>query len=487
MTMIGVRPRTRRRFGALLVSVLVVATGSVGSATAAADRAGTRPGDGLGVLRAAAAAAAAAAPSGVDRATYQAAVEAYIWGYPLVVMARTRAALVCAAGVNQFINQPSLAGPSSRVVVTPNTDTLYSSAWLDLRSGPVVLRVPAVAGRYYVFQLLDMYTNTITNVGSRTIGEGPASVAFARSNWRGPLPAGVKRINSPTPDVWVIGRTLPRNVADVANVAALQREYALAPVGRNASPSGAARARCSASPAAGASGAGFFDELGAALAADPPPASDRPVLRDLGAAGIGVGMSPSAKAAPAASAALSQSIRAANGMIAAAAAHGLRSVNGWSQSRDIGAYGGDYLTRAAIAETALGANVPAESVYYFAGADVGGVSLVGTRPVVVHFAAGQVPPIDRPGFWSLTLYGPDHFLVANPVDRYAIGDRTAGLQRSADGSLDLYLSAEPPTGHETNWIPAPPGPFSLVLRAYLPGAPIRRGTWHPPTIRPQLP
>ena len=488
MTRSSARRRRRRwRLGTLLASALVVATASVGVANAASNRAVTRPNDGLATLRAAAAAAAAAAPSGVDRPTYQAAVEAYIWGYPLVVMARTRATLVCAAGLNTFINQPSLAGPSSRLIVTPNTDTLYSSAWLDLRSGPVVLRIPAVADRYYTFQLLDMYTNTITNVGSRTIGQGPASVAVALSSWKGQLPARVKRIDAPTPDVWVIGRTLPRDDADVANVAALQRQYTLAPVARNASTPDASQAHCGANPAVAMSGAGFFDELGTALAADPPPARDAPVLRDLRAAGIGAGMSPSTTATPAAAAALSQSTRAANGTIAAAAARNLTSVNGWSQIQHLGAYGGDYITRAAVAQTGLGANVPAESVYYSAGADGGGAPLVGTRPAIVHFAAGQLPPVDRRGFWSVTLYGPDHFLVANPIDRYAIGDRTAGLQRGPDGSLDLYLGAQSPTGHEANWLPAPAGRFSLVLRAYVPGASIRRGTWRPPTIRPQLP
>ena len=352
-----------------------------------------------------------------------------------------------------------------------------------------MLRIPAVADRYYAFQLLDMYTNTITNVGSRTIGEGPASVAVTGSKWKGRLPAGTRRISSPTPDVWIIGRTLPKNDADVPNVVALQHEYALTPVASNGSTLGPDRGQCGRpGPATvSASGAGFFDELGAALAADPPPTRDTPVLRDLRAAGIGAAMSPSTTATPAAVAALSQSIRAANGTIAATAARNLTSVNGWSQIQHLGAYGGDYITRAAVAQTALGANVPAESVYYSTSADAGGAPLIGTRPSIVHFPASQLPPVDRHGFWSVTLYGPDHFLVANPIDRYAIGDRTTGLQRGPDGSLDLYLGAQPPTGHEANWLPAPAGRFSLVLRAYVPGAPIRRGTWRAPTIRPQLP
>ena len=490
MTSNRARWRTRsRRVGALIPSLLVVAIASGSAASAATPRTVRHPDDGLQALRAAAVTAAAAAPSGVDRAAYQAGVEAYIWGSPLVVMARTRAALVCAAGVNTFLDQTSLSGPSSRLVVTPNTDTLYSSAWLDLRAGPVVLRIPTLADRYYAFQLLDMYTNTITNVGSRTIGQGPASVAVTGPNWRGRLPAGTRRISSPTPDVWVIGRTLPKNDADVPNVVALQHEYSLTPVASKGSPPGPDRGQCGRpGPATvSASGAEFFDELGAALAADPPPTGDAPVLHDLSAAGIGVGMRPSTHASPAVMAAFGQSIPAANATIAATAARNLTAVNGWSRQQHLGAYGRDYVTRAAVAQTALGANVPAESVYYATGADRARTPLVGARPVIVHFVAGQLPPVDRHGFWSVTLYGPDHFLVANQLDRYAIGDRTPGLQRASDGSLDLYLGAQPPAGHETNWLPAPSGSYSLVLRAYVPGAAIRQGTWRPPTIRPQSP
>ena len=490
MTPNGARWRTRSRcMGAPIASLLMVGIASVSAASAAPRRTVTHPNDGLQALRAAAATAAAAAPSGVDRAAYQAAVEAYIWGSPLVVMARTRAALVCAAGVNTFLEQTSLSGPSSRLVVTPNTDTLYSSAWLDLRAGPVVLRIPALADRYYAFQFLDMYTNTITNVGSRTIGQGPASVAVTGPKWKGRLPAGTRRISSPTPDVWVIGRTLPKNDADVPNVVALQHEYALTPGASNGSTLGPDRGQCGRpGPATvSASGSEFFDELGAALAADPPTTGDAPVLRDLSAAGIGAGMRPSTHASPAVMAALGQSIPAANVTIAATSAQNLTAVKGWSRLQHLGAYGRDYVTRAAVAQTALGANVPAESVYYSTGADTARTPLVGTRPVIVHFVAGQLPPVDRRGFWSITLYGPDHFLVANQLDRYAIGDRTAGLQRASDGSLDLYLGAQPPAGHEANWFPAPPGNYSLVLRAYVPGAAIRQGSWSPPTIRPQIP
>ncbi|HSO97154.1 MAG TPA: DUF1254 domain-containing protein [Acidimicrobiia bacterium] len=474
-----------RLLGVLGIAALVVAGAPAGAASP--TRAGSPANDGLTTLRAVAASAAASAPNGVNPTTYRAAIEAYIWGYPLVVMARTRSTLVCATGANTFLNQTSLTGPTTRLVVTPNTDTLYSSAFLDLRSGPVTLRIPALPDRYYVFQLLDMYTNTIANIGTRTIGPGPASVAVTPPNWKGRLPAGTRRLDAPTLDVWVIGRTLPRNAADVPNVVALQHEYDLTSAGHRTPETEPPLGCGGGSVPTGASGASFFGDLGAALAANPPPAGDAPVLQDLRAAGIGPGLNPATNASPAALAALTQSVRAANAAIATAAARNLTRINGWSQVQHLGVYGHNYLTRAAVAEAALGANVPAESVYYTAAVDHTGTPLVGTRPVTLHFAAGQLPPVERHGFWSVTLYGPDHYLVANPIDRYAVGDRTAGLQRNADGSLDLYLGAQPPAGHDANWLPAPPGSFNLVLRAYLPAAPIRRGTWQPPTVGPSAP
>jgi hypothetical protein len=475
-------PRARRRTAAA-AATFVFATALAGPAHAITGRTSS-PGVGIRALRAAAAAAAGVAPGGVDRPTYQAAVEAYIWGYPLVVMARTRALLVCAASPNQFIHQPTLAGPGSRLVVTPNSDTLYSSAFLDLRGGPVVLRTPALTDHYYVFQFLDMYTNTIANVGTRTTGQGTNAVTVTGPGWRGRLPAGTRRISSPTPDVWVIGRTLPKDQADVAIVDQLQQQYSITPLPPRSPPEGSGRPACGVSrPAVNASGAQFFDELGAGLSADPPPSSDAPILRDLAAAGIGPGTRPSANANPAVAAALTQSVGAASVAVARSAAAMLTSAGGWNRLQHVGTYDHDYATRAEIAQVALGVNVPAESVYYSTGTDRSGAPLVGNRPATVHFAAGQLPPVDRHGFWSVTLYGPDHFLVANVLNRYAIGDRTPGLQRGSDGSLDLYLGATAPAGHEANWLPAPPGSFSLVLRAYLPGSAIRTGAWRPPRIQ----
>jgi hypothetical protein len=135
-----------------------------------------------------------------------------------------------------------------------------------------------------------------------------------------------------------------------------------------------------------------------------------------------------------------------------------------------------------VARNGLAANVPEESVYYRAAQDAAGTRLDGRNTYRIHFAASQLPPVGDLGFWSITMYDQTFFLVDNPIDRYAVGDRTPGLVRNQDGSLDVYVGSTPPAGHESNWLPAPATPFTLAMRVYLPTTAVLTQTWRPPTI-----
>ena len=148
-------------------------------------------------------------------------------------------------------------------------------------------------------------------------------------------------------------------------------------------------------------------------------------------------------------------------------------MNGWTFNLRVGAYGHDALLRAAVAASGWGANVPAEAVYAHSEYD-------GTHRYLLHFPAGGLPPVDA--FWSVTMYGPDRFFIANPINRYAIGDRTPGLQYGRDGSLDIYMQRDSPPGHESNWLPAPAGPFSLTMRLYLPKRSVLAGRYEYPSV-----
>src|SRR4051794_8037311 len=170
------------------------------------------------------------------------------------------------------------------------------------------------------------------------------------------------------------------------------------------------------------------------MAADPPPARDRVLVRRLARAGIGPGRTPSTVTDAGVIDGLARGVAAGDALVARQVAAAPGAVGGWTTNRDIGTYGVRYVTRALVARFGLAANVADESVYYRAQQDAAGQPLDGRASYHLHFAAGQLPPFQGQGFWSLTMYDQAHFLVANPIDRYSIGDRTPGVVYNADGS-----------------------------------------------------
>jgi len=148
----------------------------------------------------------------------------------------------------------------------------------------------------------------------------------------------------------------------------------------------------------------------------------------------------------------------------------------------VGAYGVDYLRRAGVDLIGLGANLPEDAVYPICYVDALGEPFTGAKRYVLHLEARDLPPVRA--FWSLTMYDAEGFQVANPLDRFAIGDRD-DLVFGPDGSLDLYIQHESPAaGHEANWLPAPAGAFNLCLRLYYPQAEVLDGRWAPPEVEP---
>ena len=156
------------------------------------------------------------------------------------------------------------------------------------------------------------------------------------------------------------------------------------------------------------------------------------------------------------------------------------TVNGWSTSMKAGQPGNGILLRAAYARTLPAVNVVQEAAYWTTTRDGAGQRLNGQHEYVLHFPAGQLPPNDA--FWSLTMTDVVGFMVSNPIDRYSVGNRSS-LAPNADGSIDIYIQRAAPTGHESNWLPAPAGNFKLMLRAYLPGRAVLDGEYHVPPVK----
>jgi hypothetical protein len=416
------------------------------------------------------------------------AAVAYMYGLAPVAVRQT----VTRFPRNTLLGIARLATPETRTVVAPNHDTLYSVSQLDLSGGPLVIDAPATGGRYSVLQLLDGYSNAFAYVGSGRERKHDATVVLVPPGWRGSLPVGVRIVLTPTKLVWLIGRTLADDAADILEASQVMGAYALTPL---AEWTAGARNRAtvlSSFPASRTTvvlptGLAFLDALGQALAADPPPSRDGCALRAFARVGIGPGRKPSASSEAVIRSALTAGTRAGDRLIDIALRTlrraSQREHNGWGVSApNTGRFGTDYAYRAVIAKVALASNTPREALYPTTDTDARGLPLNGRHRYVVTFRAGQLPPVRS--FWSLTLYGRDLFLYDNPLDRYAVGDRTGGLRYGPGRSLKLYVQHDPPSGpRRANWLPAPRGPFFLYLRLYEPKRAAASGVWKPPTIR----
>jgi len=490
---------------ALLLAV-AVAVGACGQKadTTAADKAKTDAAQAKAAAdaQAKAGADAAAAAAAKEKEGLEAGVEAIAYGFPLVIMDATCRKLtnVATAGpeaapVNQFAHMPKFPDASFKDVVRANVDTLYSSACLDLSKEPIVLSVPDTKGRYYLMPMVDAWTNIFASPGKRTTGTKAGHFAITGPGWTGSLPAGVSELKSPTNLVWIIGRTQTNGPSDYAAVHAIQKQYKLTPLasfGKPYTPSQATvdpAVDMKVAPVDAVMKLGttaFFDRMAALMKQNPPPAADAPVLAKLAKIGIvpGEKFDPS-KLDPAIAKGLEKALPVALEKLTAASKETGEAVNGWRvPSMKLGDFGTDYGTRAVVALVGLGANLAADAVYPSAFVDGEGKTLSGANRYVLHFDKGQEPPVRA--FWSVTMYNPESFFVANPINRYAVSSWMP-FKRNADGSLDLYIQKESPgKDKEANWLPAPDGEFNVTMRMYWPTekAPsIMDGTWKPPALK----
>lgn len=419
--------------------------------------------------------------------------DAYIYGYPLLLMDKTRQAILAGKyPSNHFGHGVVFPDDTFRNVVRPNNDTLYSSAWLELASGPQVLTVPDTAGRYYVMPLMDAWTNVFAMVGKRTTGTAAGAYLITGPDWQGVVPPGLTHIASPTNMVWLIGRIQTNGVQDIPAVAALQQQFGLASMEQWLAGVTHAPALAMGKPANGSvdpyeqlasmRANEFLNSLAGLMAEQYPAAEDKPMLKTLESIGVKPGQPYNGGPLGAVDDYLSNlALDITRREIKKQLDEARALENGWAVQRDtIGDYGTNYGVRAAVATIGLGALPPAEASYPNTAVDDGGERLTGERKYRLHFAAGETPPANA--FWSLTMYDQAGFLVANSIGRYAIGDRDA-LSFNEDGSLDLYIQHSEPQGRDSNWLPAPQGVFALTMRIYYPQERFLDGSWKLPALQ----
>ena len=414
--------------------------------------------------------------------------QAYLYAFPLVLMDATRKVSTntetpnsTRAPINQFIHAEKLADAASRAVVTPNVDTIYTQAFLDVGSEPMLYGVPQT-DRFFNVQVLDAWTNTAA------VLEAPGLYAITRSDWQGELPEGVQRIDVPTTRVWTIARIVLSGQEDLPNVRAIQDKMQLMPLSayqmdRWTAPAGTYDPAYDFVPVQhvlALSPQEFFDTANQLMETNPPAAADAPVLRELAALHVGPGEKFDDKALG-----LFSGLRwklmllQLKGKLKAEAANYAQQMGQWIYYGDpIGDFGTAYTYRAMVALMGLGANTTDIAIYPKTDVDNTGAVLTGKKTYTLHF--DSFPPTLEKGFWSVTAYGKDDFLIDNPIDRYCINDRS-GLHRNPDGSIDIILSKEAPED-TTNWLPVGEGDFHLFLRIYKPDTAALEG-WQPPVVR----
>jgi len=429
---------------------------------------------------------------------------AYIWGYPLITMQRSfdyftnpNTPHVTGQGpANEMNCATQLVNASFKDIVSPNDDTLYCISWMNLTEEPLVLQVPSVQDRYITFQFLDAYTNDYAYLGTRASGGTEGTYLIAGPNWNGQVPEDMTKIWTPTNLAWIVDRILVKGDSDLPNVHAIQDKISLTPLSVFEGNTTTNNAQTTLDTADDSSqvpikpqpanipttGIKLYDELGQAMTDNPLNPADPGLVTKLASIGIGSGKTPSVDANNTLKTALETGIQEGEKLINARMANIGTFVNGWSVNTQVGIYGTDYLTRAAITKIGFGANMPQEAFYPISQTDSLGNPYNGNNNYVINFPPGQTPPVN--GFWSVTMYNEEKYFYDNPLNRYSVGKYTEGLKSNEDGSLDIYIQNQNPgSDKESNWLPSPADGFYMVLRMYLPAEQVLNGTWTPPPVQ----
>jgi len=431
--------------------------------------------------------------------------EAILYGLPLVMLygimneyAINQDSDQFKAPFNQIKNEPRVYTPADTAVITPNSDTPYSFAWMDLRAEPVVLCVPEMAkDRYYSVMITSQYTFNFGYIGSRATGNGAGCYAVAGPGWTGSTPKGAEKVFvSGTDFALATYRTQLFSPADIDNVKAIQDQYTVMPLSVFLDQPAPEPASAIDWPEINKDmeKADPFSYLAFILQFAPatgPAAVEVPLREKLARIGIEAGKPfPTVALTAADKAAMVAGIKQAEPAIKAKIEKLGESVNGWVYSHsmhlDRAGYDGDWTQRSAVAVAGILANDAEEASYAFTRDDKDGAKLDGSKTnYTLTFPAGELPPVNA--FWSVTMYdGTTQLLIDNPINRYLINSpMMPELKKNADGSLTLYIQKDEPTDpdQKANWLPAPNGPIYIVLRMYWPKESVLNGSWQPPGIQ----
>ena len=381
--------------------------------------------------------------------------------------------------------------PGERLVACPNQDVVYGNGSLALDLSPVVIQAPDFGDRFWVYQIVDLRTDSFVSLG-KMYGTTPGFYLLVGPQWQGDVPDGITRVfRSTTNTGFVAPRIFQDDTPeDKQAIQAVLREIMMYPL---ANYDGSMKSKnWSTLPTLPSTSTGdeetkwvvpetFFDVLPAVLADAPPLPGEEARYAQAQAVLAAAQADPSLKdvmiaAATDADATLVQPLFEFRN-------YGLQLPHHWSTISNEAAFGVDYFTRTAVAKSNIFVNAPNETKYYYQDLDASGARLNGSNRYTVTFPKGGTPPVH--GFWSLTLYNEHHFFAPNKISRYSIGTKNKDLTYAEDGSLTIYVQADPPSDDQhANWLPAPKNAdFSLYVRAYWPRVTITEGSWTPPAVQ----
>lgn len=430
---------------------------------------------------------------------------AYVWGWPLVYVYNQRTELTKVpeplmlnnalplAPMNQVAMLTGYINPAERYIADPNQDVVYGLGYLSLETEPVVIQVPDFGDRFWTVPVYDGRTDQISELGQQ-YGTKPGFYMVVGPNWKGATPAGVAGVVRSSTDFAVAMPRIfmsdsPEDQAAIQPALTQTMFYPLSQfdgkmktkdwskmprVERKGKP-----AKYSTTQPPWVDPASFFEQLPIVMKQVPPLPGEEALYKWIGSVLDAGAKDPDVMRT------LRETAFAADQELVAPMmrwrVNGQPAGNGWTSPANNGAFGTDYIHRLGAVKADPYDNKRNETMYFYTDNDTKGQQLDGKSSYAVTFPKAQLPPVK--GFWSLTMYDPEHYFHPNALKRYALGTKNKSLQHNPDGGLTIYLGTKSPGKEkESNWLPAPAGPFSIWLRAYWPDQPILDGTWQPPKI-----
>jgi hypothetical protein len=430
---------------------------------------------------------------------------AYVWGWPLVYVYNQRTELTKVpepvllngalplAPMNQVVMLTSYIDPAERYIADPNQDVVYGLGYLSLEKEPMVIQVPDFGDRFWTLPVYDARTDQISEIGLQ-YGTKPGFYMVVGPSWKGATPAGIAGVVRSTTDYAV---TMPRIFMNDTpeDHAAIQpalsqiqfyplsqfdghmktKDWHKIPIVRKQGKP----AKYSSTQPPWVDPATFFDHLPIVMKQVPPMPGEEALYRWISSVLDAAAKDPEVMKT------LREAALSADQELVAPMmrwrVNGQPAGNGWTSPVNNGAFGDDYIHRMGAVKADPYDNKRNETMYFYTDNDTQLKQLVGTSSYAVTFPKGQLPPVK--GFWSLTMYDPEHYFHPNALKRYALGTKNKTLKYNADGGLTIYLGhTSPGKDKESNWLPAPTGDFSIWLRAYWPDQAILDGTWKPPVV-----